>query len=92
MQSTIYAADYVYNQDPETNVVRVRPASLEDEEGLRRMLSRLSRESVYLRFHAPLPRRPSGLPPCSQIRTAGTASLSSPSQTGDRRPRHVRAV
>ena len=58
MQSTIYAADYVHNQDSETNVVRVRPASPEDEEGLRRMLSRLSRESVYLRFHAPLPRPP----------------------------------
>lgn len=58
MQSTIYAADYVHNQDPETNVVRVRPASPEDEEGLRRLLSRLSRESVYLRFHAPLPRAP----------------------------------
>ena len=58
MQSTIYAADYVRNQDPETNVVRVRPASPEDQEGLRRMLSCLSRESVYLRFHAPLPRAP----------------------------------
>ena len=44
--------------DPKENAVLVRPVSQEDEEGLRRMLSRLSRESVYLRFHAPLPRAP----------------------------------
>lgn len=58
MQGTIYSADYVHHGDQETNAVRVRPVSPEDEEGLRRMLSRLSRESVYLRFHAPLPRAP----------------------------------
>ncbi len=38
--------------------VRVRPTSLEDEEGLRGMFSRLSPESIYLRFHAPYPRVP----------------------------------
>jgi GNAT superfamily N-acetyltransferase len=58
MQGTIYPADYVHHGDQETNAVRVRPVSPEDEEGLRRMLSRLSRETVYLRFHAPLPRAP----------------------------------
>ena len=43
---------------PTEHAVLVRSASRDDEEGLRRMLSRLSRESVYLRFHAPLPRAP----------------------------------
>lgn len=43
---------------PTEQAVLVRPASRDDEEGLRRMLSRLSRESVYFRFHAPLPRAP----------------------------------
>ena len=42
----------------EAGVVLVRPVALEDEEGLRGMLSRLSRESLYLRFHAPYPRAP----------------------------------
>ncbi len=58
MQSAIYAAEHVHHGDQETNAVRVRPVSAEDEEGLRLMLSRLSRETVYLRFHAPLPRAP----------------------------------
>jgi GNAT superfamily N-acetyltransferase len=43
---------------PTEHKVLIRPASREDEEGLRLMLSRLSRESVYFRFHAPLPRVP----------------------------------
>lgn len=43
---------------PTEHTVLVRPASRDDEEGLRRMLSRLSRESLHLRFHAPLPRAP----------------------------------
>ncbi len=42
----------------EAGAVLVRPVALEDEEGLRGMLSRLSRESIYLRFHAPYPRAP----------------------------------
>jgi GNAT superfamily N-acetyltransferase len=58
MQSVIQPTERVYHQEPEENAVLVRPASQEDEEGLRRMLSRLSRESVHLRFHAPLPRAP----------------------------------
>ena len=56
MQSAIYPAENVHHRG-RTDVV-VRPVSPGDEEGLRRMLSRLSRESVYLRFHAPLPRAP----------------------------------
>lgn len=43
---------------PEAGAVLVRPVAVEDEEGLRGMLSRLSRESIYLRFHAPYPRAP----------------------------------
>jgi GNAT superfamily N-acetyltransferase len=43
---------------PEGGAVLIRPVALEDEEGLRGMLSRLSRESIYLRFHAPYPRAP----------------------------------
>ena len=42
----------------EAGAVLVRPVALEDEEGLRGMLSRLTRESIYLRFHAPYPRAP----------------------------------
>ena len=57
MQGAIYPAEHV-RQNPETDAVLVRPVATEDEEGLRRMLSRLSRESVYMRFHAPLPRAP----------------------------------
>jgi GNAT superfamily N-acetyltransferase len=49
---------HVHHQDSKENAVIVRPVSEKDEEGLRRMLSRLSRESVHLRFHAPLPRAP----------------------------------
>lgn len=58
MQRVIYPKEHLPDKNSETNVVLVRPVSPEDEEGLRRMLSRLSRESVYLRFHAPLPRAP----------------------------------
>lgn len=36
----------------------IRPVSSEDAEGLRGMFSRLSRESIYLRFHTPYPRVP----------------------------------
>jgi GNAT superfamily N-acetyltransferase len=58
MQSVIQPAEHMQNGRPSENAVLVRSASREDEEGLRRMLSRLSRESVHLRFHAPLPRAP----------------------------------
>jgi GNAT superfamily N-acetyltransferase len=57
MQSVIDAAEHVHQNRTE-NAVLVRPVSPEDEENLRGMLSRLSRESVYLRFHAPLPQAP----------------------------------
>ena len=57
MQSVIDAAEHVHQNRTE-NAVLVRPVSPEDEEGLRRMLSRLSRESVQMRFHAPLPQAP----------------------------------
>jgi GNAT superfamily N-acetyltransferase len=58
MQSMIQTTEHVHHRRPRENVVLVRSASQEDEEGLRRMLSRLSRETVHLRFHAPLPRAP----------------------------------
>ena len=58
MQSVIQPTEHVHHQRPGENAVLVRSASQGDEEGLRRMLSRLSRESVHLRFHAPLPRAP----------------------------------
>lgn len=58
MQSVIDTAEHVHHRNPKENPVLIRSVSPEDEEGLRRMLSRLSRESVYLRFHAPLPRAP----------------------------------
>ena len=38
--------------------VRVRPASLDDADSLCGMFSRLSQETIYLRFHAPYPRVP----------------------------------
>jgi GNAT superfamily N-acetyltransferase len=43
---------------PEVDAVLVRTVSPGDEEGLGEMLSRLSQESIYLRFHAPYPRVP----------------------------------
>jgi GNAT superfamily N-acetyltransferase len=43
------------SDDPE---VRIRPVSPGDEEGLREMLSRLSRETIHKRFHLPLPHVP----------------------------------
>ena len=58
MQSVIQPKESDHHRKPGENPVLVRPASQEDAEGLRRMLSRLSRESVHLRFHAPLPRAP----------------------------------
>ena len=58
MQSAIYLADHVDHRSQKTNAVLIRSVSPEDEDGLRRMLSCLSRKSVYLRFHAPLPRAP----------------------------------
>ena len=56
MQSVIQRAEHVDHR--KKNAVLIRPVSPEDEENLRGMLSRLSRESVYLRFHAPLPQAP----------------------------------
>jgi GNAT superfamily N-acetyltransferase len=41
--------------DPE---VRIRPVSSGVEEGLREMLSRLSRETIHKRFHLPMPHVP----------------------------------
>ena len=43
---------------PTERAILVRPVSREDEDRVRGMLSRLSRESVHFRFHAPLPRAP----------------------------------
>ena len=43
------------SDDPE---VRIRPVSPGDEEGLREMLSRLSRETIHKRFHLPVPQVP----------------------------------
>jgi GNAT superfamily N-acetyltransferase len=58
MQSVIQPSERINHRKPVENAILVRPVSREDEVGLRRMLSRLSRESVHLRFHAPLPRAP----------------------------------
>lgn len=69
MQGSIYPAERTHHPKPEMGAeatldrreegaVLVRPVSAEDEEGLRGMLSRLSRESIYMRFHAPYPRAP----------------------------------
>jgi GNAT superfamily N-acetyltransferase len=41
--------------DPE---IRIRPVSSGDEDGLRAMLSRLSRETIHKRFHLPMPHVP----------------------------------
>jgi GNAT superfamily N-acetyltransferase len=38
--------------------VRIRAVSPGDEDGLRKMLARLSRETIHKRFHLPLPRVP----------------------------------
>jgi GNAT superfamily N-acetyltransferase len=38
--------------------VLIRPVSPGDEDGLREMLSRLSRETIHKRFHLPMPRVP----------------------------------
>jgi len=43
------------SDDPE---VRIRPVSPRDHDGLREMLSRLSRETIYKRFHLPMPNVP----------------------------------
>ena len=56
MQSVTHAAELVQLCDKDA--ILVRPVSAEDEEGVRQMLSRLSRQSDHMRFHAPLPRAP----------------------------------
>src|SRR5215211_1441466 len=43
------------SDDPE---IRIRPVSSGDEDGLRAMLSRLSRETIHKRFHLPMPHVP----------------------------------
>ena len=58
MHHEIHPPKLLRRHKPEAGAVLVRPVALEDEEGLRGMLSRLSRESIYLRFHAPYPRVP----------------------------------
>jgi GNAT superfamily N-acetyltransferase len=44
--------------DPE---VRIRPVSLGDEDGLREMFSRISRETIHKRFHLSMPHVPDGM-------------------------------
>ncbi len=58
MQSMTYTPDHTIHTNPQTSTVFVRSVSPGDEERLRRMLSRLSQKSIYLRFHAPLPQAP----------------------------------
>jgi GNAT superfamily N-acetyltransferase len=58
MQSAIHPVDHIDHRNQKTNAILIRSVSSEDEDGLRRMLSRLSRKGIYLRFHAPLPRAP----------------------------------
>jgi GNAT superfamily N-acetyltransferase len=43
------------SDDPD---IRIRPISSGDEDGLRAMLSRLSRETIHKRFHLPMPHVP----------------------------------
>jgi GNAT superfamily N-acetyltransferase len=43
---------------PEGLEVLIRPVSPGDEDGLREMLSRLSRETIHRRFHLPMPNVP----------------------------------
>ena len=43
---------------PDGPKVQIRAVSPGDEDGLREMLSRLSRESINKRFHLPMPRVP----------------------------------
>ena len=45
-------------RSPSAEAIRVRVVSPGDEEKLRRMVCRLSRETIYRRFHAPYPRVP----------------------------------
>ena len=69
MQDPLYPTQRIIRQRPEAGSqeplalrrdfeLRVRPASSEDEQGLRRMFSRLSPQSIYLRFHTPYPKVP----------------------------------
>jgi GNAT superfamily N-acetyltransferase len=58
MHHEIHPPKRLRHLEPEAGAVLVRPVALEDEEDLRGMLSRLSQESIYLRFHAPYPRVP----------------------------------
>lgn len=58
MQRSTYPTERARHRKPEEAAVLVRPVSAGDEAGLRGMLSRLSQESIYLRFHAPYPRAP----------------------------------
>ncbi len=45
-------------RSPSAEAIRVRAVSPGDEEKLRRMVSRLSQETIYRRFHAPYPSVP----------------------------------
>ena len=79
--------------EPENGEILVRPVRSEDEDGLRGMLSRLSPEAIYLRFHAPYPRVPAWA--VAAFADAATAATGSPSLRGGRRgrrARHVRAL
>lgn len=58
MRDSMHQAHRFHQTNSKAGAVLVRPVSPGDEEGLRGMLSRLSRESIYLRFHAPYPRVP----------------------------------
>jgi GNAT superfamily N-acetyltransferase len=58
MQSVIQPTEYIHHRKSRKEAIVIRPVLPGDEQGLRRMLSRLSRESIHLRFHAPLPRAP----------------------------------
>src|SRR3954454_2061316 len=55
---SVIETEHIHHRNPKRNAILIRPVSPEDEEGLRRMLSRLSQKSVHMRFHAPLPRAP----------------------------------
>lgn len=61
---------------PDGPKVQIRAVSPGDEDGLREMFSRLSRESINKRFHLPMPRVPDWALAISSMWIITTRSLS----------------
>lgn len=58
MQDQVYIAEQALDRMPAWHTVSVKAVSSGDEAGLRGMFTRLSRESIYSRFHMPYPSVP----------------------------------